>query len=735
MTTATRKTVLAGVSVESLGVEYPDYFQGYGLGPSSKYTNCTYGIGDTEEEALEDCMEMMAQNAGFDFDENVERRIRKAYGKVDGNTTVAEYLGLDGSDEEDDATIATRVRSFTSVLSGARRRFDRAGTIAREGPVMPALFFAPGGTGRADAQGNVEPAAGRLPCPMPSGRCPGQCGTGLCVPVALRPMPREPVLALPVEPAGAHLSGRCPGQRGTGRGPVTSDALRPVAQGVGACPARGTGRGPIFPADAQAMWNRPWADALRPMPRDWCLPCPWNRPRADLSGRCPGQRGTGRGPMPCPMPWESVLALPDALRPVAQGSLCLPCPWNGPRVDLSGLMPRATWSGLLPVALPDALRPVALGVGALPCPWNRPRADLSGRCPGQCGTGRAPVALRPMPSGRCPGSRRLPCPWNRPRADLFGRCPGQRGTGRGPMPCPMPSGRCPGSRRLPCPWNRPRADLSGRCPGQCGTGRAPVALRPMPRESALALPVEPAAGRSFRPMPRATWNRPRADALPDALRPMPWESALALPVEPAAGRSFRPMPRAMWNRPRAGCPPADAQGVGACLARGTGCGPIFPADAQGNVEPAAGRCPARCPPADALGVGACPARGTGRGPIFPADAQGNVEPAAGRCPARCPPADAQGVGACPARGTGRADLSSRCPGQRGTGRGPMPRATWNRPRADAQGNVEPAAHRCPPRCPPAGCPGYVITRKLLSIILPSDNRREILPSLFDYSTI
>ena len=46
-------------------------------------------------------MEMMAQSAGFDFDENVERRIRKAYGKVDGNTTVAEYLGLDGSDEEE----------------------------------------------------------------------------------------------------------------------------------------------------------------------------------------------------------------------------------------------------------------------------------------------------------------------------------------------------------------------------------------------------------------------------------------------------------------------------------------------------------------------------------------------------------------------------------------------------------------------------------------------------------
>ena len=51
MTTATRKTVLAGFSVESWA-EYPDYFQGYGSGSSSKYTNCTYGIGDTEEERL-----------------------------------------------------------------------------------------------------------------------------------------------------------------------------------------------------------------------------------------------------------------------------------------------------------------------------------------------------------------------------------------------------------------------------------------------------------------------------------------------------------------------------------------------------------------------------------------------------------------------------------------------------------------------------------------------------------
>jgi hypothetical protein len=99
MTVATKKTVLGIFAVEALGVEYPDYFGGYGLGPSSKYDACTYGIGDTEAEALDDCLEMMAQSAGFDFAEEAEKRIRAAYGEVDENTTVADYLGLDESDD------------------------------------------------------------------------------------------------------------------------------------------------------------------------------------------------------------------------------------------------------------------------------------------------------------------------------------------------------------------------------------------------------------------------------------------------------------------------------------------------------------------------------------------------------------------------------------------------------------------------------------------------------------
>jgi hypothetical protein len=98
----TAATVLSDFSVEFLGVESPSYFQGYGLGPRSDYDACTYGIGNTEEEALDDCMEMMAQSAGFDFDEEVEKRIRAAYGDCDADTTVADYLGLDEDADDDD---------------------------------------------------------------------------------------------------------------------------------------------------------------------------------------------------------------------------------------------------------------------------------------------------------------------------------------------------------------------------------------------------------------------------------------------------------------------------------------------------------------------------------------------------------------------------------------------------------------------------------------------------------
>lgn len=101
MTVVTKKLTLGDFTVESLGVDWPDYFQGYGLGPKSDYSDCCYGIGDTEAEALEDCLEMMAQSGRIDLDDDAEKRIREDYGHCDDTVTAAEEAGCE--DEGDDA--------------------------------------------------------------------------------------------------------------------------------------------------------------------------------------------------------------------------------------------------------------------------------------------------------------------------------------------------------------------------------------------------------------------------------------------------------------------------------------------------------------------------------------------------------------------------------------------------------------------------------------------------------
>ena len=518
---------------------------------------------------------------------------------------------------------------------------------------------------RADAQGSRH-----LPCPWNRPRagcfvrCPPADALGKVEPAAGR-CPGESALALPVEPAASRLlcpmpSGRCPGQGGTGRGPMP--------WGVGACPARGTGRGPVALPDALrpmpwARWNRPRADAQGSRR----LPCPWNRPRAGCFVRCPPADALGKVESAAGRcPGESAPTLP--VEPAAGRLLC-PMP--------SGRCPGQGGTGR---------GPMPRGVGSLPCPWNRPRAGCfvrcppadalgkvepaAGRCPGESALALPvePAASRllcPMPSGRCPGQggtgrgpmpwgvERLPCPWNRPRAGCFarcppadalgkmepaaGRCPGESALALPVEPAsapvalsdalrPMPWARwnrpradAQGSRRLPCPWNRPRAGCFVRCPPADALGKVEPAAGRCPGESALALPVEPAAGRLLCPMPsgrcpgqggtgrgpmprgvgacpaRGTGRGPVA--LPDALRPMPW------------GVGHLPCP---WNRPRAGClarcPPADALGSQlpcpwnrprtGCLAR------CPPADAQGKVEPAAGRC---------LGQGGARRKGNGQG--------------------------------------------------------------------------------------------------------------------------
>ena len=64
MATATKKTILGDFTVEYLGIDSPSYFPGYGAAFTT-YTHCVYGIGDTEEEALDNCLDSMAQSAGL----------------------------------------------------------------------------------------------------------------------------------------------------------------------------------------------------------------------------------------------------------------------------------------------------------------------------------------------------------------------------------------------------------------------------------------------------------------------------------------------------------------------------------------------------------------------------------------------------------------------------------------------------------------------------------------------
>lgn len=105
MTIATESKVrptLGDFTVESLGVHHPDYFGGYGIACSREYTNCACGIGDTEFEALEDCMEQMAQSCPIDFDDSVEQRIREEFGATDNCITALDEVGCTALDEYPD---------------------------------------------------------------------------------------------------------------------------------------------------------------------------------------------------------------------------------------------------------------------------------------------------------------------------------------------------------------------------------------------------------------------------------------------------------------------------------------------------------------------------------------------------------------------------------------------------------------------------------------------------------
>lgn len=80
--------------VENLGIEHSQYFQGYGLGPNSEYTDCCYGIGDTESEALDDCLENAAQQ-GLEIDDAFEAAIRDELNPSDLHVSASDHEDTD----------------------------------------------------------------------------------------------------------------------------------------------------------------------------------------------------------------------------------------------------------------------------------------------------------------------------------------------------------------------------------------------------------------------------------------------------------------------------------------------------------------------------------------------------------------------------------------------------------------------------------------------------------------
>jgi len=72
--------------VVDLGIQYPGYFQGFGC-TFTRYDHCVYGIGANPAEALDDCLEIIAQ---MDVDaEDLAARIREIEGEPP-TTPVAE---------------------------------------------------------------------------------------------------------------------------------------------------------------------------------------------------------------------------------------------------------------------------------------------------------------------------------------------------------------------------------------------------------------------------------------------------------------------------------------------------------------------------------------------------------------------------------------------------------------------------------------------------------------------
>jgi hypothetical protein len=110
--------------VESIGVQHANCFQGYGLGPSSDYDECVFGIGDTEAEALDDCLEQASNIA--DIDDATEACIRAEFGVPDDCTADCDayyYVGLKWCDR--DARREARIRKIPHLEFCRYNCYDR----------------------------------------------------------------------------------------------------------------------------------------------------------------------------------------------------------------------------------------------------------------------------------------------------------------------------------------------------------------------------------------------------------------------------------------------------------------------------------------------------------------------------------------------------------------------------------------------------------------------------------
>ncbi len=76
-----KTTRITEFEVCDLGIDHPDYFQGFG---GSRYENSVVGIGTSIREALDDALETLAQYGNYDM-EDLEERILKEHGEAPDN--------------------------------------------------------------------------------------------------------------------------------------------------------------------------------------------------------------------------------------------------------------------------------------------------------------------------------------------------------------------------------------------------------------------------------------------------------------------------------------------------------------------------------------------------------------------------------------------------------------------------------------------------------------------------